>query len=96
MRGGDRLWRDVTGMPVVLMSRVQDTTKVSHTVGTHERGAIHHPGNILKPLRYFNIIDSSIDRRKSTEDLFGRQADLKRVIALGVERFGTGHSPSHP
>ena len=73
----NRQRRNVTRVPVILVSRMQDTPQVGLNCRTNQRAAIHDPGDVFQPLRDLDMVNGCIDRRKRAEDLFHVQPFFK-------------------
>lgn len=74
MGRGDRLRRRVAGVPLILVARVQDETKIAGGVAADQRASIHDAGNSLQPLRELDVVDRRVDGRKRAEHLIRPQA----------------------
>ena len=57
VRRGHRLRRDVAGVPVVLVPRVEDVPQVGDDVRADQRAPVHHLGDVLQPLRDLDVVD---------------------------------------
>ena len=96
VRRRDRLRRRVAGVPLVLMTRVQDESEITGRVRANQRAAIHHVRDTLQTLRDLDVIDSRVDRREGAQHLLRLEAHLERRIALRIERLGVRHPAGHP
>ncbi len=96
VRGGDGLRRHVSGVPVVLVARVEDGAEVRLHVRADERGAVHHLGDLIEAGADFHAIKRRVDGRKSAEDPVHRQAFLEWLVAFGIKGFRCRHAASHP
>src|SRR6187399_274919 len=93
---GNRLWRCITCVPLVLMASVQDKTEITGGVGTNQGRTIHDPGDVFQACGDLNVVDRSIDRREGAENLVWRKPFLKRSVTLWIERFRMRHPSPHP
>jgi len=73
----------VAGVPLVLMARMQDESKVTGGVGPDQGGAVHHAGDVFEALREFDVISDGVDLWKCTQDRIGLQPGSKGVKRLG-------------
>jgi hypothetical protein len=96
MRTGDRLRRHIAGVPVILMTRVQNAAEVRLHGAADERAAIHHLRDVFEPLADFDAIDARVDRREGAEHAFDLQTLLKGQVALRIKGVGRGHAACHP
>ena len=69
VRRGHGLRRDVAGVPVVLVPRVQDVPQVGDDVRADQRAAVHHLGDVLQPLRDLDVVHDRVDGREGAQDL---------------------------
>src|SRR4051794_8194951 len=96
MRHRHRLRRDVTRVPVILVTRVQDETQISSVEGTNHRAAIDRAPDLFETLRELDVVDGGVDLRKRAQHVFDANARRKRRVALRIERFGLRHAAGHP
>src|SRR3954471_10468873 len=96
MRSGYGLRRRISGVPLVLMTRMEDKSQIARGVTANERSAIHYCGHLFQALRKLDVIDGGINRWKSAEHLVRIQSGFVRRVALGIEGFGVGHASAHP
>ena len=96
MRGGHRERWFVAGMPVVLVSRVEDVSEVSAYLRTDQRAAIHHFCHVFEPLAHLDVVDDCINRRERAQHLIALEPLIERSVTLGVKCLGRRHAPSHP
>ena len=96
VRGRRALRRSVTGVPLILMPRMEDKAEIARGVGADQGAAIHHPGQFLQALGELDSIDDRRNRRKRAENGRGLHPLLVGNIALGVKRLGRGHAAGHP
>ena len=82
-------------MPVELMPRMQDESKVANAVRPQQSTAIHHSCDTVEALRDLDIVDGGIDCRKSAEHLFYANSGGKRSVLLRIERLGLRHASRH-
>src|ERR1051326_1339882 len=93
---GAGVWRGVGGVPLILVPRVENETEIASGIGTNQRGAVHHAGDIFKALREFDVVHDRVDLREGAEDLVGFNAAFEGSITFRIESFGVGHTARHP
>ena len=91
-----RLRRDVAGVPVILVARVQDEAEVRGREAADDRALVHDARDVLEPLRELDVVHVGVDARKRAQHVLDRHARGKRRIALRVERLRAGHAARHP
>ncbi len=96
VRTRHRLRWDVTGVPVVLVSRMQDRSEVRLVVRSNQRASVHHTRDPFQSLADLDVVDGGVDSRERADDVFHRRANLERHVAFGVEGFRGRHAASHP
>ena len=96
VRSGHRLRRFITGVPMVLVPRVENLPHVAGHVRADQRAAVEDGSDLLEPLRNADIVDDRRDRRKRAQHLVGGEPLFKRRVAFRVERLGVGHAAGHP
>ena len=96
MRAGHGLRRDVAGVPVELVTRMQDAAEVRLHGGTDQRPAVHDLGDALESLADPHPVDGRRDRGERAEHPVVRHALLIRRIALGIEGLRGGHAARQP
>ena len=97
VRCGNGLRRNVSGMPMVLMPRMQDVAQVGQHVRTNQRAAIHDcepcspgPASVL-------MLSTTVSMAGKVLMIFSdRRADFERLVTFGVERIGSRHAAGHP
>ena len=83
-------------MPMILVPRMQDSTKVGHAMRTNNGSPIHHLCDIFQSLRNANTIHHGWNRRKGGKNGFRPNAHFIGRIAFRVKSFGPRHAPAHP
>ena len=96
VRGGHGLRRNVPGVPVVLVTGVEDITQVGNDVRADQGPSVQDLGDMLQPLGDFHAVEHRVDRGEGAEDLLRRDADLERGVPLGIEGFGRRHAAGQP
>ena len=96
VRRRNGLRRHVPGVPMILMTRVENVAEIGHDVRADECAAVDHLRDVFETLGEFDVIDYGVDRGKRRENPLGGQADLERFIALGVEGLRRSHAARHP
>ena len=96
VRSSDRLRRDVTCVPMILMTRMQDVTEVGLDVRADHRPAIKDLRDVLEAGSDFDVVDNRVDSGKSRDDFFCFEADFKRLVVFGVEGIRGRHAARHP
>ena len=96
VRGGHGERRDVTGVPVILMARVENEPEVGADERPDQRPAIHDRCDAFEALGELDVVDGRVDRRKRAEHAVGIEAALERHIPLRIERLGVSHPAGHP
>ena len=64
VRHRHRLRRDVAGVPVILVPRVQDEAEIRGHEGSNHRALVDDAGDVLEPLRELDVVDLRVDGRK--------------------------------
>ena len=64
VRHGERLRRDVAGVPVILMPGVQNEAKVGRLEGADEGAAVHYVCYALEALGDLDVVHRGVDRGK--------------------------------
>ena len=93
---GDRLRRDVAGVPVILMARVEDAAEIGLHMRADERATIEDTRNPFEPLADLHAVDRGGDRREGADAVGDREPLFKRLVLLRVEVVGGGHPAGHP
>ena len=93
---GDRLRRDVAGVPVILMARVEDAPQVGLNVRADERAAIEDTRDPLEPFADLHAVDRGGDRREGADAVSDCEPLFKRLVLLRVEIVGGRHPAGHP
>ena len=96
VRHRHRLRRDVAGVPVILMPRVQDEAEVGGVERADDGPAVDDARDLLEPGGELDVVDRRVDRRERAEDVLDVDAGLERRVPLRVEGFGLGHAAGHP
>ena len=96
VRRGNRLRRRITGMPVELMPRVENESKIADAMRTDQRSSIHQLRDALQPLRNLDVVNGGVDARERAEHRVRCESGFVRRVALRVERFRLRHSARHP
>ncbi len=96
VRHRHRLRRDVAGVPVVLMPRVEDEAKVRGVERPDDRAAVDDAGNLLEALRELDVVHGGGDGGKRAEHFLAGHARLERRVVLRVECLGLRHAAGHP
>ncbi len=65
VRSSDRLRRDVTGVPMILMTRMQDVTEVGLNVRADHRPAIQDLRDVLEAGSDLDVVNNRVDSGKS-------------------------------
>ena len=61
MRHRNGLRRNVAGVPVILMARVQDEAEIRRLEGSDQRAAVHDSRDALETLRDLDVVDGGVD-----------------------------------
>ena len=96
VRHRNRLRRDVAGVPVILMARVQDVSEIRRLERSDDRATVHHTGDALEPLGDLDVVNRGIDAGERAQHTFRANTRFERRIALRIPRLGLGHSSRHP
>ena len=96
VRHRHRLRRDIAGVPVILMPRVQDEAEIGGVERADDRSAVDDAADLFQPLRELDVVDGGVDRRERAQHVLDVHARLERRIALRIERFGLRHAAGHP
>ncbi len=96
VRDGNGLRRDVAGVPVKLVSRVEDEAEVGGLEGADDGAAIDDTADAFETLGELDVVDGGIDRGEGAENLLGADSGGEGRVALGVEGFGLRHAAGHP
>ncbi len=96
VRRSHRLWRRIPGVPVELMTRMKDKTKIADAMRSDQRAAVHHLSDPFQALGELYAVNHRIDARKCAEHQVRFEPALVRRVALGVERLGLRHAACHP
>ncbi len=96
VRRGHGLRRDVPGVPVVLVPRVEDVPQVGNDVRADQGAPVQDLGDVFQPLGDLHAVEHRVDGGERAEDLLRRDADLERGVPLGIERFGRRHAAGQP
>ena len=96
VRHRHRLRRDVAGVPVILVPRVQDEPEIRGHERADHRALVDDAGDVLEPLRELDVVDLRVDGREGAEHVLDRHARRERRVALRVERLGARHPAGHP
>ena len=96
MRHRHRLRRDVAGVPVILMPRVQDEPEIGGVEGSDDGTAIDHARDLLEALCEPDVVHRRRDAGERTQHLVDSHARLERRVALRIERLGLRHAAGHP
>jgi hypothetical protein len=96
VRRSDGLRRSVTGVPLILVARMENESEIAGGVRADECGAIHHAGDVFQALSEFNVVHDRVDLWERGENLIGFEAGFESGVTLWIERFGMGHAASHP
>ena len=96
VRHRHRLRRNVAGMPVILMARVQDEPKIRGHERADDGAPVDHAGDVLQPLRELDVVDLGVDRRERAQDVLDRHARCERRVPLRIEGLGARHAARHP
>ena len=96
MRASHCLRRDVAGVPVILVTGVQDAAEVRLNDGPNQGATIHDFGDVLQSLADLDSFNGCWDRRKRAQHIVDGHAIFKRSIAFGVKRVRGSHAATHP
>ena len=96
VRAGDGLRRDIAGMPMELVTRMQDAAEVGLHRRTDQRAAVHDPRDVLESFADADAVDRRRDRREGAEHAVVGESLLVRRVALRVEGLGRGHAAGEP
>ena len=96
VRHRHRLRRDIAGVPVVLVPRVQDEAEIGGVERAYDRSAVDDAADLFQPLRELDVVDGGVDRRERAQHVLDVHARLERRIALRIERFRLRHAAGHP
>jgi hypothetical protein len=91
-----RLRRNVAGVPVILVARVENVSEIGRLESSDDRAAIHDACDTLETLRDLDVIGGRVDGRKRAQHALGSHAGLERRIALRIPRLGLRHPAGHP
>src|SRR5439155_21950132 len=92
----NRLRRNVAGMPMVLMPRVEDEAEIGSLEAADDRSSIDYACDALEALRDLDVIDRGVNARKGAQNPFGSDTGLERRVSLRIERFGLCHAAGQP
>src|SRR4051794_2743687 len=81
---------------MILMARVENESKISHTMGADQGSAIHHLCHLLKSLREADVVDCGRNRWEGAQDTFAFHPGFVSSEFLRVPGLGLGHASGHP
>ena len=88
--------RLVTGVPMVLVSTVQDVAQICDLVCPDQGTAIHNLGYIFQAFCDLDAVHVGVDGRKSADNLFQRHTYFEWDITFWVKGVWSGHAATHP
>ena len=86
----------VACVPMILMPRMQNDSKVSEYVRSNQRPAIEDAGDFLKAFADLDTVYGGLDRRKGAENIIRFHSWLEWRISFRIERFCMCHASRHP
>ena len=97
MRNRDALWRLVAGVPVVLVTAMENEAQIGRDDAANHHASIHHSCDLLEPCGQFHAIGGrvesmgrcSVHRPSGVPTRYG-------YVALGVESIRLRHATAHP
>ena len=96
VRSSNRQRWFVTGVPVVLVPRMQDVAEVPEDVRADQCAAIKDRGDFLESFGNELTVDRRWNRGKCAEDLAGFHTRRKRRVAFRIQRLRMSHASAHP
>ena len=96
VRSSHRERRNISGMPMILMTGMQNVPEVGLHCRPNQSAPVHHLGDLLHPFSDLDVVHRSIDSRESAQDLIDFQTLLIGKVAFRIKGIRRGHSTGEP